>query len=76
MGPGPKWALGPNGPWAQTAPGPKRALGPMGPGPKRALGPNEPRAQMGRAKGAGPKGKAKSLQAWPKVYRVFLLHSR
>ena len=47
-----------------------------------ALGPNGPgqmgRAKRGRAKGAGPgpKGKAKSLQAWPKVYRVFLLHSR
>ena len=41
---GPKQALGPTGPWAQTGPGLKWALGPngrwaqMGPGPKWALG--------------------------------------
>ena len=35
MGPGSKWAqwaLGSNGPWAQTDPGPKGALGSNGPG--------------------------------------------
>ena len=31
MGPGPKWALGPSGLWAQADPGPKWALGPNGP---------------------------------------------
>ena len=59
MSPGPKRAVGPNGPWA------KRALGPMGPGAKRALGPgskwalgpNGPWAQTG----AGPK------QAWAQM---------
>ena len=35
MGPGPKRALGPIGPRAQTGPGPKRTLGPIGPGPNR-----------------------------------------
>ena len=51
----PKWALGPNGPWAQMGSGTKRALGPNWPW---ALGPNEPWAQTGpgpkRDLGPGP----------------------
>ena len=86
MGTGPKRAMGPNGPCAQTGPGPvwvlgpngpwaQWALGPMGPGRKWALGPNG-LGQMGRA-GPGQGYSPRVFEPFPncmKIWWIVTLH--